>query len=488
LRSLACLRIALGLLLLLDLGIRFCWLEAHYCDTGAQPRGEILRMNWHPEYWSLFMVTGSWPLQVLLFLFTGLCYLCLAVGYRTRTASLLSWVMLISLQNRNGIIEDGGDSYFRLLLFWLAFTPWGARWSVDAARCPPPSTTARAVLGWSGFAYLWQLSLIYWVAWALKSAPEWTTTGTALQQALAIDQITSPPAAWLRPYPQTMKFLTFAVLYFEGCVPFLFWINGWTRAVAVLGLTLMHLGFGTFMHLGVFAPVASIASWGLIPGRFWEALARVRAFPRGRWPLPGGENPAPRPERWPMRALQLYLLLRITQMNWVVFQGSQFPPHPQDLRFLRLDQRWNMFAPRPLVDDGYCVAVGETRSGEWVNLWLQGGALEWEKPAQLASHYPDARWRKLMMNLQLSQGEGWRAPLLAYLCRRWQRAHPERPLRSARLYAFRESTQVDGREAPPHLLFTAYLGTEPLMTGSELRVYPTLESGLEVLRLSRGSD
>lgn len=50
----------------------------------------------------------------------------LTLGYQTRLASFGSWVMLLSIQNRNEMVLDGGDFLLMNLVFWgTFFFPWG---------------------------------------------------------------------------------------------------------------------------------------------------------------------------------------------------------------------------------------------------------------------------------------------------------------------------------------------------------------------------
>ncbi|WP_181794352.1 HTTM domain-containing protein [Streptomyces sp. WELS2] len=62
----------------------------------------------------------------------------LVLGWRTRTASLLFMVGVLSLQNRSVFVGDGGDNVLHLMSIYLVFTRCGQVWSLDARR------TARA--------------------------------------------------------------------------------------------------------------------------------------------------------------------------------------------------------------------------------------------------------------------------------------------------------------------------------------------------------
>ncbi|MFC7915306.1 HTTM domain-containing protein [Streptomyces sp. NPDC057386] len=58
----------------------------------------------------------------------------LALGWRTRTASVLFMVGVLSLQNRSVFMGDGGDNVLHLMSIYLVFTRCGQVWSLDARR------------------------------------------------------------------------------------------------------------------------------------------------------------------------------------------------------------------------------------------------------------------------------------------------------------------------------------------------------------------
>ncbi|MGP2442142.1 HTTM domain-containing protein [Streptomyces sp. JW3] len=58
----------------------------------------------------------------------------LLLGWRTRTASVLFMVGVLSLQNRSVFVGDGGDNVLHLMSVYLVFTRCGRVWSLDARR------------------------------------------------------------------------------------------------------------------------------------------------------------------------------------------------------------------------------------------------------------------------------------------------------------------------------------------------------------------
>ncbi|WEO96385.1 HTTM domain-containing protein [Streptomyces sp. FXJ1.172] len=63
-----------------------------------------------------------------------LASVALLLGWRTRTASVLFMVGVLSLQNRSVFIGDGGDNVLHLMSVYLVFTRCGQVWSLDERR------------------------------------------------------------------------------------------------------------------------------------------------------------------------------------------------------------------------------------------------------------------------------------------------------------------------------------------------------------------
>lgn len=81
-------------------------------------------LAWSDQYWWFEVVYAA----------TIIVCILLLVGWHTRTMSWLFMLLIISLQNRNPLIGDGGDNITHLLAIYLAFTRCGRVWSLDARR------------------------------------------------------------------------------------------------------------------------------------------------------------------------------------------------------------------------------------------------------------------------------------------------------------------------------------------------------------------
>jgi hypothetical protein len=474
LRSLAAFRIGLAVLLLLDLGDRARDLRAHYTDWGVLPRGALLDLFLHPSCFSFHFMNGTWEWQGFLFALTGITALGLLAGYRTRLMTVASWLLLVSVQNRNPLVLQGGDILFRMIFFWAMFLPLGARCSLNryleqkSGVGAEPAPRPPVILTWATVAVLIQSVFLYFFAGILKTGPEWTRNDTAVYYAMSIDQLTTPLGHWLLGHPDLMKAMTYLTLKIELFGPLLFFIpvyTGFFRLVAILLLFGMQMGFGATIRVYIFPWICFCATLPMVPTVFWEKLPRVAKA----WRLNGLSSAfftrlvrllppkpvSPGTPRW-LNITAAFFLVYVILWNMGTIPASLNHRRidvPRKIKWigsaLRIDQSWNMFAPYPLKDDGWYVIPGTLTNGQEVDVFTGGKPVTWEKPKLVAYTYKNHRWQKSMMNLWSRDFSKFREFYAKYLCRAWNARHQggER-LDRFTIYFMREDTRPDG-EAPP---------------------------------------
>jgi hypothetical protein len=496
LRSLALFRITVALLLLTDLLCR-CWdIEAFYTDFGVVPRDRLAMAQDFGHFFTLHAVSGGVAGQAVFFLVAAVFAIMLLVGWKTRLAAVASWLLLISLHNRNPIVIQGGDVLLRAMLFWALFLPLGAaRPSLDARRSmkrePGP------VLSVGSAAALLQLAYMYWFSVALKSHPSWHREGTAVWTALHLDAFATPLGAWMgRALPfWLLRLMTHVTVATELCGPVLALLplgadrlGPQVRTAAAFAMMGFHLvGLGGALRLGLFPYVCAIAWTLFLPPWFWDVLV-----PRlwARLPLPGparrgveaawgrlNRRPdaaagvalhrAARP--WAGRAWQAVAALFFVYMTLWNLRGVNpkvfGPLLSQKANFVgewvHLDQFWGMFAPKPMMDDGWFVFAGTLKDGETVDLYKvirdrrerDGlGPIDYAKPAHPADTYRDERWRKYLVNLWDKNNSIKRPWLADYLRRWWDRSHPDSDRQLAALdlvYMEEDTPERPGMPAAP---------------------------------------
>lgn len=301
-RSLALFRAMLGTLLIADLALRARDLSAFYTDAGTLTRAHwgALAHRWH---WSLHAASGEWWYQAALFALAALAAAALALGYRTRTASVVSFVLLASLVNRNPLVLQGGDILLVVMAFWAMFLPLGMRWSVDAALDPAlredpnaPRAASRPYvphLSVATVAVILQSLYLYFFTALLKTGEPWRGSFDAARNALGLRHFATPFGQWLSDFPTPLRAATAYVLSVEFVAPLLvlsalLWPTrrhlvrafATTRIGGLALLASLHAGFLLMLHIGLFPLIDFMSLAVLVPGLLWAWLAgRREAFP-----------------------------------------------------------------------------------------------------------------------------------------------------------------------------------------------------------------
>jgi hypothetical protein len=284
LRSLATLRIVLALLALTDLLNRATDLTAHYTDAGVMPRADLLQQVLGPYAFSLDLLNGGYTFQALLFGVAMLAALGMLVGYRTRLMTFVVWVVLLSLQLRNPLVNGSESPFLRMLLFWGMLLPLGAYWSVDRLRSALPRPSPR-FLSLATFGLFLQIAFVYWFTAALKSGPEWRVDYSALYYALSLDQIATPTGHFLLGFPTLLQVLTFGTLLLEAVGPILLFcpfFTGPVRTGTALAFMSLHFGIWMTMDIGIFPWVSAFCMVCFFPTWFWDRVTTLRSWLLGR--------------------------------------------------------------------------------------------------------------------------------------------------------------------------------------------------------------
>ncbi|PPE75373.1 hypothetical protein C3942_00280 [Solimonas fluminis] len=229
LRSLALFRALLGgILFWLSLG-SLCDLSALYSDGGVLPRGWVMASD-SPWRLSLYFLNGTALFSGLLLLVQVALAAMLALGWRTRLAAVLGFVLQASVVSRAPLAAGAADLLLTCLLFWSAFLPLGSRWSVDAALAARPPPPENLHVSWAGAGLLLQVLSVYFFSALLRSGPEWRGEGTALYYLLSLDGQATALGRWLLEAPGLLEVLT----------PALWWLSLLAAPLALLPLASRH--------------------------------------------------------------------------------------------------------------------------------------------------------------------------------------------------------------------------------------------------------
>lgn len=463
LRSLALFRIVAGCIVLADLIVRSNDLSAFYTDSGVIPRA-LLPTGRFPSMHSL---GGSAEWQGALFVVAAMAAISLIVGWHTRLASIMSWYLLASLQTRNLVVLNAGDSLLRMMLFWGMFLPLGAVWSLDARRkiCAGTSVAFTPFLSVACGCLLLQTCLMYWLSAYFKYNDVWRN-GDALYYTFSYDAYARPLATYMLQFPNVLRYLSIGALALEGigpCLAFSPWKTAWCRLLVIAAFLSLHVSIELTLTVGLFS-YASLLAWiPFLPTMFWEKVAPSGTKQLGSspavfettevTPVPASISVAavPRSSAW----RDLAAVVCLVSMGYVLlycYSTTSFPGAKsywvkelaRPAATTMFTQNWGMFG-KPTRFDGWCIAAARLADGRTVDLLRQGALIDWDKPARVVNIHPNHRWRKYFGQLAREKKEKYYPPLCQYLAREWDATHPAaEQVRWINLYLIKEWTPQPG--------------------------------------------
>ncbi|HVZ86529.1 MAG TPA: DCC1-like thiol-disulfide oxidoreductase family protein [Polyangia bacterium] len=308
-RSVGLGRVAVSIVLLVDLIRRIPVLDLFYTNEGLLPNHTLL---WRPPtqwMFSFFFLASLRDEAILCFAICAFVYLALLVGWRTTLMRFLAPICLVSLHARVTLVENGGDWMLGELILWSAFLPLGRRFSVDAVRASlrrRPETTAaeladraamkpapeepggdvNRVVSLAAFTIVFQLAVSYFFNAVQKGGQTWHQ-GTAVHYVLYQNRMVTWFGVWMRPRmtPALSRVLSYAALTTESVLPILVlapFQRVRLRRLAVVTVIGLHTGFQLFINLGIFSWAMISYTPFLLTSADWELAARWAARSRRR--------------------------------------------------------------------------------------------------------------------------------------------------------------------------------------------------------------
>lgn len=497
-RTLAVFRVMLALLVLSDVALRARNLRYFYTDEGVVPV-ELASAAASDPAFSVYFLSGEPVFVAAAFAVTAAVAVQLAVGYHSRFATLLTFLLVVSLDLRNVFVLSYADTLLRLLLLFGVFLPLGERWSVDAVhreRAPRQS-----FVGVAGALALLQVVAVYLVNAAFKSVGSLWSTGEAAAVAFELDHVT-----WLLgPYlAEHAAFLTFAGWTWYRLLllsPLLLVFHGRLRALVTAPFFLGHAAFLLTMRIGAFPVVAMTGLLLFLQREVWLDLRRVarrlkvehgfqtlyRRMERGcvgfalalpRFTVDSvavgvDSNGVVRARRWMYTAAVGLLVVYVALMAVFVYLDYSWTGYGLDNdvrvdeareRFTTLDvfftvtealaiddQSWSVFTPEPPPHDWYHVYPAVTVDGDRADVF-NDRPLSFEEPygGDLHLQYDTYRERfyyyaqgRIHRSDAADELAVWRLEA-EYLCR--QGTVDGRELTHVNLYQVSGSVDVDGVE------------------------------------------
>ncbi|WP_323191675.1 HTTM domain-containing protein [Halostella sp. PRR32] len=477
LRALAAFRVAVGTLVIVDLVLRSRDLVAFYTDAGVLPRSALFAD--YGTLYSLHALSGAAWAQVLLFVLAGAVALAMVVGYRTRVATAVSWVLLVSLHLRNPLVLNAGDTLLRMLLFWGTFLPLGERWAVDAGRNDRERSVVASI---ATVALLIQVVLMYATNAVHKTRSDAWTSGKAVAYIFQADHFTILLGDVLAEHHALLELFTYLWMAMIVASPLLLLCTGIPRAVLAAAFAGMHLGMLVTLRIDLF-PLISVA--GLVPFYppvVWDAVESLAdrtgavSWFRRRSASVELSTAVSTPDEFVrdcsavsilsdgvtraygacLTVVPFVFLVLVVTSNAAAVGYATMPDHgDRALDAIQGDQNWRMFAPNPTRTTKWFAAPGTLENGTEVDV-LHRSRVDLDRPARAQDAYPTSRWRKYLSTVQSADNERHRSYLSNYLCNRWN-GHHDTEVRDVSIYfLYEQSDPYDGSTSSGNVSIQEY--------------------------------
>jgi len=407
-RTLGLFRIFFGIIIMADFLGRIPGIKTWYSNEGLLPNYTLLQhpmLDWN---FSLFLAASTPGQAAIGFLICGIIFFCFLIGWRTRLFHVLSFICMLSLHGRNNYIENASDIVRHILCLWTFFLPLGQRYSVDSLlRSLPTGASIRTaakhepkpVVSLAVFALTIQLGIIYFFNAVQKNGIAWHH-GTVIHYILFMDfQVTQFGLDVRNHFPLWIsKMLTWGTLVIEGSAPFLILspvFTRYTRRIAIVSLSCLHIGMTFFMNLGLFSQTMLVYFILLLSSEDILFLRNLAVRVCGVFRLD--------PSRFPIRIygwlhrgvsieaisahpvthrLRTYLSEAVVLFFIVVLGSDVLVTNnaiPKKLRlkqpllfeaivgYAKLHQAWRLFAPDPPASGGNIIVDATTVDGRHVD-------------------------------------------------------------------------------------------------------------------------
>lgn len=203
------------------------------------------------DTWSLLFWLPDTYLSIYSVLVVGaFSTVCVLIGWRTRFFAWMSFLLLLSTQQRNVHILNSGDNVLRLFALFLALTPSGCAYSIDSFR----SKISKTVPAWSLRLFQVQICLIYFVAAITKILGKDWRNGTAVYYATRVEWFWRLRVPHFLDQPILYTVIAYLTIVIELGFPFFIWFKG-TRKIFWWSAVCLHLGIELLMNTQSFQAI-----------------------------------------------------------------------------------------------------------------------------------------------------------------------------------------------------------------------------------------
>jgi vitamin K-dependent gamma-carboxylase-like protein len=217
------------------------------------PDGVVPTQPPMPYMWGIFELWSSSQAIFLGWAVLLVASIALTVGWHSRLAAVLVFILILSFQRRDPWVFNAGDVVVRIEALLLALSPCGAALSLDQRRKSGSFWSAESRPVWPVRLLQVQMSIIYLAAFQTKLSGETWLQGTAVSYTLRLDDMQRWPAPdWFTTNALMMNLVTWGTLAIELALAVLIWNRRFRSWVLVAGVVL-HLIIDAHILIGIFS-------------------------------------------------------------------------------------------------------------------------------------------------------------------------------------------------------------------------------------------
>jgi Vitamin K-dependent gamma-carboxylase len=274
-RPLGLIRILFGLVALFNLALCAVDLDYWYTDAGLLQGNEawVVAGGLQPSILQFYQD----PITVrVFFVLTAAAAFFLTIGWRTRLMSILFYIGMLSIHNRNLVTSSGADVLLIIYTFNLMLCPCGAAYSVDAwlASRKRGTLAEPVIIPWSFRLIQIQSSIVYALAAGLKCGGDLWVHGSALHFVLNNTEVTRFNLGFLSAYPPLINVMTYMAVAMEFSLAFFIWFRV-TRPLVILMGFMLHTGITITINIPIFAELMWIGYIAFLTPTELDAVLRA---------------------------------------------------------------------------------------------------------------------------------------------------------------------------------------------------------------------
>ncbi|GAA4873894.1 HTTM domain-containing protein [Actinomycetospora straminea] len=237
-------------------------------------RGVITARDLPFGSWTMFSLVLGTPAIWVLWSLGLLAAVALAVGFRTRLAALVVFVVMMSVTRSAPLAFNAGDALLRIVSFYVLLMPAGSAVSVDRWRRDRALWSFPRRAPWALRLAQIQLSVIYIsTVWEKAGGAHWRD-GTAVSYAVRIGEVTRfPVPSFATDSLVLAQLATYGTLAGELAVGVLVWNKVARPYVLAIGV-LLHLSIELTLAVGFFSMTIVTLYLAFLPPERAEQVLR----------------------------------------------------------------------------------------------------------------------------------------------------------------------------------------------------------------------